>query len=228
MAVLAHPHTVHVRAMHPASTVHTQSTVGIRARTAPVGGRLNVATGQGPQGNATDFFSPTGTPIPHEAVRERFSATYTGIYTLGRGRFDSQSRSFAFQGAGESTYSLHGDAQLGLVTPKDPTRPLSGLLTQFDRNNNTNYVYGIDVAGDQVTGVDRFGRPTHLTYTTDVNVSSGIAVESLSSGTIDIRYVSSRAPARGIFTSGTAVMVIRGSIYSLGSSQNLKNTHINP
>ena len=55
----------------------------------------------------------------------------------------------------------------------------------FDRNNNTNFVYGIDLAGDQVTDVDRFGRPTRLTYTTDVNVSSGITVESVSRGRHD-------------------------------------------
>lgn len=183
--------------------------------------------GQGPQGNATDFFTPTGTPTRHEVVRQKFFASFVGEFTVGPGRYSSQSQSFYFRGGGKSTFALHSDIQLGMVTPKDTTRPLSGLATQFDRNVNTNYTYGVDLAADQVTGVDRFGRPTHITYTTDLNISSGIAGESRSEGTIDIKYLSNNGPSGRASNSGRAVLVMRGSIYSLGAAQILRNAGLN-
>ncbi len=189
---------------------------------------LTPANGQGIQGDATDFLAPTGTPTPHEAAREKFSAAFTGTYVFGGGRFSSQSHSLTFRGAGRGSYFLHGDAQLGTVTPKDTTRPISGLLTMFDRNINTNFVYGLDLAGSQVTGVDKHGRPTHLTYTTDVNVSSGITVESLSQGTITIKYLTTGGASRGIDSQGAATILVKGRVYTLGSSQILKNAGINP
>ena len=191
-------------------------------------GALDPAKSQGIQGNATDFLQPTGNPTSHELAREQFKATFTGTYVLGNGRYDSQSHSFVFRGAGSGSYFLHGDVQLGTVTPKDPTKPLSGLLTIFDRNINTNFVMGLDLAGDQVTGVDKFGRPTKLTYTTDVNVSAGISVESLSQGTITIKYHSRGHTARGVNSQGTASIVVQGRHYNLGSSQILANANINP
>ncbi len=209
---------------HKAAHVHVKA--GPAGLPVTPSGSQSPTPGQGP-GNATEFFNPTGNRTPHEVAREQYLATYTGTYVIGRGRFDSQSRMLTFHGAGTSTVALHSDAQLGIVTPKDTNQPLSGLLTMLDRNNNTNFIYGVDLAGDQVTSVDRFGRPTHLTYTTDVNVSSGIAVESISQGTITIRYHSAGHASRGIFSQGIATMVVRGQIYSLGASQNLRNANIN-
>lgn len=191
-------------------------------------GALTIGMNQGPQGNATDFLQPTGNPTPHELARERFKATFTGVYTLGNGRYDSQSSSFEFRGAGTGTYFLHGDVQLGTVTPKDPTHPVSGLITMFDRNINTNFVYGGDISGDRVTGVDRFGRPTQLSFTTDVNISAGITVESLSQGTITIRYLSGGHASRGVLAQGRASILVQARVYTLGSSQILKNASINP
>ena len=189
---------------------------------------LTPSMNQGVQGDATDFLAPRGNPTPHELARQQFKATFTGTYVLGGGRYDTQSRSFTFRGAGTGSYFLHGDVQLGTVTPKDPTRPISGLMTIFDRNINTNFVYGVDLAGDQVTGTDRFGRPTKLSYTTDVNVSSGITTESLSEGTITIRYHSGGHASRGIYAQGTASIVVQGRVYTLGTSQILRNANINP
>lgn len=191
-------------------------------------GALTIGMNQGPQGNATDFLQPTGNPTPHELAREQFKATFTGNYTLGNGRYDSQSRSFEFHGAGTGSYFLHGDIQVGTVTPKDTTHPISGLFSIFDRNINTNFNYGGDISGDQVTGVDRFGRPTKLSFTTDVNASGGIALNSLSQGTITIRYHSGGHASRGVLAQGTASILVQARVYTLGVGSILHNAKINP
>ena len=67
-------------------------------------GSIPIGQGQGPQGNATDFFAPTGNPTSHELAREKFEASFTGSYVIGKGRYDTQARSLTFHGAGTGSY----------------------------------------------------------------------------------------------------------------------------
>jgi hypothetical protein len=193
------------------------------------GGSPQTSSGQmqGPIGNATDFFVPTGNPTPHEQARQQFQFTIVGPYLIAPGRFDNQQKTIFIRGAGTSTYFLHGDGQLGATVPVDPTIPASAQLTFFDRNINANSVFGFDLAADRATGFDARGRPAHFQLSTDVNISSGLFVESLSKGTVDIRYVPSRHHIPGVFEQGTAYVLVRGQAYTLGTANILRNTDIN-
>jgi hypothetical protein len=182
---------------------------------------------QGPLPGATSFFQPTGTPTRHEVQRETFQFTLKGPYLVAGGRFDSQILSIYIRGAATSNFFLHGDGQIGLVVPADANALVSGQASLFDRNINANSAFGLDLAGDPA-GLDAKGRPTHLTLSTDVNVSSGIFVESFSQGTVDIRYISSGRHKAGVIDQGTALVKIRGTAYTLGTANILRNVALNP
>ena len=204
------------RANHPAraaagTSVHALAGVG----------------GQNPAFLTNQFLQPTGTPTPKELRREYFRFTFVGPYSGGPGQFSDVKSSVYIRGEGRSTIILHGDLQLKAIVPTDPTRPTSGQLTIFDRNINANTVVGLDLLGS-TADLDRRGRPTHLKFQTDPNVSSGIAVESLSSGTVDIRYRPGRGGIHGVADTGTASVVIQGTFYTLGTSNLLRNVAINP
>lgn len=171
------------------------------------------------------LLNPTGNPTPHELARERFRATFNGPYVIGNGRFDTQSMLINVRGAGRDTYSLHADVQIGLVVLKDPTQPITGTLVINDRNTSSNTVVGLDLTADP-SSVDRFGRPTHFTFTNDNSLSAGVFANAISSGTVDIHYngsVSRRGPIRG---SGNATVVVSGLAYTPGGNNVLRNANL--
>lgn len=187
------------------------------------------ATG-GTSGEPTNLLiNPTGTPTSHQQARQHFGAKFSGAYTVGPGRFSSEAQQLYFRGVGGSNQFLHGDTQLRLITPIDPTLPITGEITMFDRNLNSNSSLGLDLVADPSTGVDRFGRPTHLTvYQLDPNISAGVYVEGRASGTVDITYLTSdRRNHRGV-GQGRAIVTVRALVYSLGTSFILTNADINP
>jgi hypothetical protein len=182
---------------------------------------------QGPFPGATEFFNPTGTPTPHEVRRQAFNFTLVGPYIVGPGRFSSQLLTIYIRGNSKSNYYFEGDGQIGMTVPTDPNALVSGQATFFDRNINANSVFGLDLAGSP-SSLDSQGRPTQLVLSTDVNISSGIFVESLSQGIVKIRYVSSGQHQGNVLDSGKAFVTIRGTAYTLGTANILRNTQINP
>jgi hypothetical protein len=162
---------------------------------------------------------PNAVPTPQELKREEFTFKFTGKYQIGPPRFENQSMTIYFKGVGTSTYFLHGDDQVGIVVDKDPTIPASGNSTSYDRNNNTNAAFSFDLIG--VPGaVDKQGRPTQFTISTDVNASAGLFDEATSSGLLTIHYQPGIQQHKG-YKQGTATVTISGLAYTLGTVSNL-------
>jgi hypothetical protein len=169
---------------------------------------------------SNQFVNPTGQPTAHERRRQRFVFKFSGPFLQGPGRFSDEKSMMYITGVGSSTYFLHGDLQLGAVVPTDPARPTSGLAQSFDRNTSASSSFGFSLIGDP-TSLDRFGRPTHFNISTDITTSGGLFGESTSQGTLHIRYHPSENHRPGTFSEGRADVVIRGSAYTLGNTNNL-------
>ncbi len=97
--------------------------------------------------------APTGTLTKREQRRERFTAQFTGTYTVGGGRTSDERIQTFITAAGSANTMLHGDIQLLLVTPNDPSLPIGGVSAIFDRNLNTNTVLGLDESAPQSSPV---------------------------------------------------------------------------
>jgi hypothetical protein len=174
----------------------------------------------GPSSSSNQYLNPTGTPSKFEKARKAFYFSFAGAFVQGGGRYSDEASQVRIKAVGTSTYFLHGDLQLGAVVPTDPSRPTSGLAEAYDRNNNANSAFGFDLTGS-TADLDRAGRPTKFTGTTDLNTSAGIFVESQSQATVEIRYIpDGRRHADGT-VQGKAVVVIKGSAYTLGVTNNL-------
>src|SRR5262249_10452858 len=155
-------------------------------------------------------------PTARQLALEKFVAKFQGTFNVGPGRYSSEAQQTFVRGAGGSNQFLHGDTQLRIITPVDPSIPFGGAITMLDRNLNSNSVLGLDLTGDRVTGVDQAGRPTHLVITQlDPNVSAGRYVEGLASGTVDIRYLPTSTQNRGLVSQGTAIVTVKARVYSI-------------
>ena len=86
---------------------------------------LGLGSGFGPSNTATPLLGQ-GTPTPHEALREAYRAGFTGRYYTSPGRFSDQGATLFYRGIGGSSNFLHGDFDMALVTPTDPTQPFFG------------------------------------------------------------------------------------------------------
>ena len=158
-------------------------------------------------------------PTPQELKREQFTFSFSGKYVIGPPRFENQSMTIIFRGVGTSTYFLHGDDQVGIVVPKDPTSLASGNSTSYDRNNNSNSAFSFDMIA--VPGaLDSQGRPTQFTVATDFNASAGIFDEATSSGLLTIKYQPGKHERNGNIQGNTKV-TIAGLAYTLGTVSNL-------
>ena len=123
---------------------------------------------------------------------------------------------------------LHSDIQMLLVTPKDPTIPIGGVSTIFDRNLNSNTVLGFDLSAPQ-QDVDRGGRPNYFpTVSIDANISSGTYVEAYSVGTISIKYIPNGKHTPGVISQGKAIVTIHAQIYTANVAFILRNANIDP
>ena len=58
---------------------------------------------------------------------------------------NDQASQILIRGVGTSNFFLHGDVQVGLSVPKDPTKAVSGAASAFDRNVNSNTGFGFDL-----------------------------------------------------------------------------------
>lgn len=187
---------------------------------------IAVPTNQGPQGTNLALV-PTGNLTPHELRRERFVAAFIGPYSVGPGRTDTEAQQVHIRGAGGANTFLHGDIQIRIITPKDPSTQIGGVAAIFDRNLNSNTVLGFDLTAPQ-QDVDRAGRPNLLSPTIDVNESSGVYDEAFSQGTVSIRYIPSGKHTPGVIDQGTAIVKIRAQIYTTGVDFILANSDLNP
>jgi hypothetical protein len=118
---------------------------------------------------------PPGTPQPTQAEvdRESFVDKAIGRYTVGPGRFDTQS--LTIHGYGKTSTSnmmLHNRFEFFLFEPSDPTQPVTGVINFLSQNflqNSANL--NLDLKGPTGTEVD--GLPTHLYWSRDA--ASGTA-----------------------------------------------------
>jgi hypothetical protein len=173
--------------------------------------------------------APTGTPTPRERRRQQFVARYVGPYSVVPGRTTTEAIQTMIQATGAANTMLHSDIQIQLITPKDPSLPIGGISTIFDRNLNTNTVLGFDLAAPQ-SNVDRGGRPNHFsTVNIDANVSAGTYVEGYAQGVLNIHYIpGSRRSLPGALSQGTAIVTIHAQIYAPNTSFILRNAIIDP
>jgi hypothetical protein len=174
--------------------------------------------------------APTGNLTQRQFRQEQFKARYVGTYTVGGGRTSTEKNQVFITGAGESNTILHSDIQLLLVSPIDPSSPIGGVATIFDRNINTNTVLGFDLSAPQTSQtIGRAGLPTMLNRVSiDANISSGTYVEGFSVGTVSIRYIPSGKHTPGVLSQGKAIVTIHAQIYTANTSFILRNAHINP
>ena len=188
---------------------------------------IALPTNQGPQG-VNLALAPTGTLTRREQKRERFVARYVGTYVVGAGRTSTEGTQTLITATGSANTMLHSDIQMLLVTPNDPTLPISGVSSIFDRNINNNTVLGLDLAAPS-GDVNSLGLPDQIpTMTVDVNISSGAYVEGFSQGLVNIHYIPSAKRTPGVLAQGKAVVTIHARIYSANASLILRNANINP
>lgn len=82
------------------------------------------------------------TRTPREAARQRFRASFGGPYSIGPGMFADQAFHIVARGVGSSSAFLHGNYQMSIVIPKDPTQPFEAVVSMFDRNINSTGIQG--------------------------------------------------------------------------------------
>lgn len=167
--------------------------------------------------NTTDSQSPligSGTPTKRELARERFRAAFNGPVFKGPGRFSGQASTIYIRGTGTSNVFLHGDLNLAVVRPVDPSQPLTGEAVLQDKNINAGNVLGLQLTADQST-LDRFGRPTVMSFTSDPNIYGGNFFVTTSTGTVTIKYNGNKALAS-----------FSGLVYTNGLTNPLRNSDL--
>jgi hypothetical protein len=117
---------------------------------------------------------PPGTPQPTaaEVARESFVAKAIGRYTVGAGRFNTQSITIHGYGkSATSNMSLKMRFQFVIFEPTDPALPVTGTMNFLGQNylNNGSQMI-LDLKGP--TGTEVNGLPTHLYWARD-NASGG-------------------------------------------------------
>jgi hypothetical protein len=190
---------------------------------------IAVPSNQGPPPPGTNLaITPTGTLTPRQLKIEKFSAVFSGPYTIGPGRTSTEALQTFITGRGAATTMSHCDIQLLIITPKDPAMLLGGISTIFDRNLNSNTSLGLDVFAPQ-QNVDRAGRPNHFpTVTIDVNASAGLYDNAFAQGVVDIRYIPSGRQTPGVISQGTAIVTIHAQIYATRTAFILRNANLDP
>ena len=196
---------------HP--PIHLAATGGGSGTTTGVSGGPGITL---KQGSPNQYLQPTGEPTAREQRKQRFTFRFSGAFVQTPGRYSDEATFVRVVGVGSSTYFLHGDVQLNAIVPTDPTRETSGTSVSFDRNINSNSTFGFDLTGS-TADVDKANRPTVFTGATDVNISSGVFVESSSNATVTIHYFPDGKPHPKGHSAGRATVLIQGSAYTLGT-----------
>jgi hypothetical protein len=152
-----------------------------------------------------------GDPTPRELAREQFKAYFSGPAYAAPPRFTSQSEVLFYRGLGGSTQFQHGDFQMIINMPRDPTAPILGLAYLQDRNINSAGALGLDLRFDPAS-LDSRGRPTRGTFTADPSIYSGLDYAFTASGTVTIKY-----------GKGAATVRFQGLLYNSGVTDPLRN-----
>ena len=156
-------------------------------------------------------------PTPRELARERFHGYFSGPVSVGGGRFGDQAKTLYFQGLGGSSMFLHGDYQMAIVFPADPTQPLFGEAYLQDKSTNSGGQVGFVLQGTAPQTYDKLGRPTSMTFSADPNINSGIFFSDTASGTLQIHY-----------SKGSATAIFNGLVYTTGLTSPLANSASTP
>jgi hypothetical protein len=179
----------------------------------------NAGNGLGLSNNPASPLLGNGQPTPRELARETFHAYFSGRYYTSPGRFSDQGTTYFFRGLGGSTDYLHGDFDMGIVTPLDPNAPFQGEAMLEDKNTNSQAIQGFILSGSR-TDVDGRGRPTHLTFTADPNIYSGAFFVEAAQGSVDITYGPRNSIAVRfsglVYTSGLTSPLVNQDLYSRG------------
>jgi hypothetical protein len=170
-----------------------------------------------PTGPVAPILPGPGDPLPVELARTRFHAAFSGPFLIGPPHYTGETAVYMFRGLGTSTSFLHGDYQLAIVIPKDPTATITGGAFLQDKNLTGGVEIGLDINFDRAT-LDRKGRPTQGTFVTDPNIYSGTNYFDQGTGTVRIRYA----------TNGTAAVFFDGHIYTNGITNILRNQSLRP
>jgi hypothetical protein len=154
-------------------------------------------------------------PTPRELARERFHAYFSGPFYVSGGRFANQGKTLYFRGLGGSTAFVHGDYQMAVIFPTDPTEALFGEAYLQDKNNNSSGQIALVLKGTTPQTFDSAGRPTSFTFTADPNINSGIFYSPTASGRVHITY-----------SKGSATAIFSGLIYTTGLTNPLANSDL--
>jgi hypothetical protein len=177
----------------------------------------NLLNGNGLSNNTASPLLGNGQPSPHELARETFRAYFSGRYYVGPGRFTDQGITYYFRGIGGANWFLHGDFNMAVVTPADPSAPFQGEAVMQDKNTSTSAIQGFILTADR-TSVDSLGRPTRLTFTADPNIFSGVFFAAGAEGTVDITYGRKNAVTvrfNGlVYTSGLTSPLVNQDLYA--------------
>ncbi len=174
------------------------------------------------QGNALNNNSQSpllgnGLPTPQELARESFRAVFTGRDYTGPGRFTSQGTTYYLRGLGGSNFFLHGDFNMAIITPTDPTAGFTGEAVLEDKNINSSGIVGFVLTGS-TTAVDSQGRPTEMTFTADPNIYSGIFDVDAAQGTVNITYGAKNAIkvtfSGLVYTTGLTSPLVNSDLYA--------------
>jgi hypothetical protein len=154
-------------------------------------------------------------PTPRELARQRFHGYFSGPVYVGPGRFRDQAKTLYFRGLGGSSMFVHGDYQMAIVYPADPTQPLFGEAYLQDKSTNSGGEVGFALQGSAPQTFDRLGRPTSMTFTADPNINSGIFSSATAGGTVQIHY-----------SKGSATAIFNGLVYTTGLTNPLTNSDL--
>jgi hypothetical protein len=166
----------------------------------------------------------TSNPIP--LIFRPFIAKFQGPIVVGPPRATGQiSQTYMF-GGGNSSAFLHGDLQLGLFTPADPSQPIIGQATLTVKNvSNTGNQLIVDLTSVPAA-VDRHGRPTLFTWTQNA-ASGGIFTNGDGSGTMQLIYSPGRFPGQShlhqIRTAGNVGVIFRGTLGTTNLNSTIRN-----
>ena len=142
------------------------------------GRALAVIPSSGPSGEASS--------TPPDRTRQGFFAAFNGSYVVGPGRIEGQALRTYMNVAGTSSAFLHGQAQVALAIPTDPTQGLTGTATLLDKNYaQTGNFLMLDLQGDPQPSPD--GRPMRLTWSV-ADSSSGTFAGAGGQGILVVSY----------------------------------------
>jgi hypothetical protein len=198
----------------PGNTSASGSVSGAQGGTINTGGTTLPAGNSLTDNTASPLFG-NGTPTPHELAREAFHAGFQGRSYTGPGRFSNQGTTYYYRGVGGSSFFLHGDFNMAIVTPTDPSAMFVGEAVLNDKSTGTSGILGLVLVGDR-SNVDQFGRPTKMTFTGDPNIYSGAFSVAGAEGTVTIRY--------GNGPKQQTVVTFSGRVYTSGLTSPLVNT----